>query len=137
MGFSKYDAVKNRDHQRQKSGSMIARSAYSMIGLMLSLLATGAASAASDPEEAKYCKDKVTAVGRPNTIQSLSRMSAMIQWTRRAGKLGEDYAEWHSARQSNLDCKLVKRSGYYICYASGKPCAIPHAVGSTASNSKK
>jgi len=108
-----------------------------MIGLMLSLLATGAASAAGDPEEAKYCKDKVTAVGRPNTIQSLSRMSAMIQWTRRAGKLGEDYAEWHSARQSNLDCKLVKRSGYYICYASGKPCAIPHAVGSTASNSKK
>ena len=112
---------------------MIARSAYSMIGLVLSLLAPGVASAAGDPEEAKYCKDKVTAVGRPNTIQSLSSMSAVIQWTQRARKLGKDYAHWHSARQSNLDCKLIKRSGYYVCYASGKPCAIEL----TASNSEK
>ena len=116
---------------------MIARTAYFMTGLMLSLVAIGTASAAGDPEEAKYCKDKVTAVGRPNSIQSLSSMSAVMQWTQRARKFGEDYGNWHSARQSNLDCKFVKRSGYYVCYASGKPCAIPHAVGSTASNSEK
>lgn len=116
---------------------MIARTAYSMIGLMLSLVAIGTASAARDPEEAKYCKDKVTAVGRPNSIQSLSSMSAVMQWSERARKLGEDYAHWHSARQAKLDCKLMKRSGKYVCYASGKPCAVPHAVETTASNSKK
>lgn len=102
---------------------MMAQVQSIIIGLMLYLLLAVQAEAAED--KTKSCKDKITAVGRPNRIQSLSSMSAVIQWTRRANELGKEYGQWHNALSSDLSCKLIKRSGYYVCYASGKPCELP------------
>lgn len=101
---------------------MIARAKFILIGLMLYLFHFGQAAIAGEEERNKSCKDKITAVGRPNRIQSLSSMSAIIQWTQRADELGNNFGQWHTALNADLSCKLMKRSGYYICYASGKPC---------------
>ncbi|GBF26581.1 hypothetical protein MnTg02_01622 [bacterium MnTg02] len=101
---------------------MMAQVQSIIIGLMLYLLLAVQAEAAED--KTKSCKDKITAVGRPNRIQSLSSMSAVIQWTQRANELGKQYGQWHNALRTDLSCKLMQRSGYYVCYASAKPCQL-------------
>jgi hypothetical protein len=95
---------------------------------LLLIVQSGQEAMAADQDNGKSCGEKLVAVGRPNKIQSLSGMSAVVQWKRRAGELGEKFVHWQYAMDAELNCKFMRRSGYYICYASGKPCEHPSPI---------
>lgn len=72
-----------------------------------------------DPCQAK----KVSTRGRPNRIQAMASMNAVISWINMTKKKhGKDYALWHTAADKKISCEKIKGSDYFICFAGGKPC---------------
>lgn len=71
------------------------------------------------------CKRKTfKARGKPNNIQSMANLSAVVTWISRAKKKhGKEYAQWHYAAEHHVKCE--KKTNFYMCEAIGKPCKGP------------
>ncbi len=68
-------------------------------------------------------KRKLKSRGRPNRIQIMASMSAIVSWIKRANKAyGTEFGDWHRAQTSKTKCNKIAGSDYYICMAEGKPC---------------
>ncbi len=77
-----------------------------------------------EPPKIDPCKaKKVSTRGRPNRIQAMASMNAVISWINMTKKKhGKEYALWHTASDKKISCEKIKDSDYYICFAGGKPC---------------
>ena len=85
---------------------------------------------ASEQNNDKECMDsKVQGQGRPNKMQSMANMNAIIDWMNATKKKhGPDYAQWHIASEGTVKCR--KAGDFNICLAEGKPCKQKKAKGS-------
>jgi len=73
-------------------------------------------------EAQSACRDRVMAKGEPSRIQLLAKRNARNAWTekvRNTKRLGEEYANWKSARDSRIDCTKEQR---HVCRATARPC---------------
>jgi hypothetical protein len=73
-------------------------------------------------EAQSACRERMMAKGEPSRIQLLAKRNARNAWSekvRNTKRLGEEYANWKSARDSRVDCTKETR---HICRASARPC---------------
>lgn len=85
---------------------------------------------ASEQSADRECKEsKVQGQGRPNKMQSMANMNAIIDWMNATKKKhGSEYAQWHLANEGSVKCR--KAGDFNICLAEGKPCKQKKAKGS-------
>ncbi len=73
-------------------------------------------------------EEKIIGYGFPNRVQSVANMNAVIQWmTAVKKKHGDSYAQWHTAKESKVDCRQAGRD-LHICNAYGQPCQQANSV---------
>lgn len=84
--------------------------------------AAEAQDAKSDAEAPVQCYKKFGVKGRPHRISSVATLTAVRAWSEQAKKHGKEYAMWNEAENGTIKCEKLKRSDYYVCFASGKPC---------------
>ena len=119
-----------------KSGSIIYCTA-----ILLALFAGPSAGDTAESQNAKpeaeapvQCHKKFGVKGRPHRISSVATLNAIRAWSDHAKKLGKEYAMWSEVENGAIKCEKLKRSDYYLCFVSGKPC---RAKSVSAAGTKK
>ncbi len=88
----------------------------------LIVFGAGMASAEDAAPSGACAEGKMIGYGFPNRVQSVANMNAVIQWmTAVKKKHGDGYAQWHTAKDSKVDCRQAGKD-LYICNAQGQPC---------------
>lgn len=93
------------------------------------------AAPAEGNKKPRLCKDALTRVGRPNTLDVVASLNAIRAWSEAARRLGEDYGTWHKAKAKSVSCEKKGSAGFYVCVASGKPCLNKLAAENSAPGS--
>ncbi len=92
-----------------------------MVVLAAFSAAPGPVLAKGKPAE-EGCKQKIEVPGFPHTLKSVAEINAVRNWTDAVMQHGDDYAQWHFARRTSVECKAIGKEGLIQCHAAGTPC---------------
>jgi len=114
---------------------MTPRLLTAVVVLVAFCAAPAAVLAKGKPEE-QGCKEKIEIPGYPHTLTTIAEINAIRNWTEAAIQHGEDFAQWHFARSTKIECKTIGKEGLFQCHAAGKPCKTSTGTTARAADAK-